>query len=101
MGEKLYNVKSESLAKRRELLVAQAAAQRLLLTEYIETLRAPIALADRGLAAMCYIKRHPILTAVASLGMFKIVRSTRAIKWFQNGWMLWQVVRKLRSKPAI
>ena len=101
MSEKLCSLKSVNLAKRREHLVAQAAEQRLFLAQQIETWRAPLALADRGLAAVRYIKRHPICAAGASLGLFTAMRSSRASRWFQRGWMAWQVVRKLGGKSAI
>jgi YqjK-like protein len=92
MSEKLLN-----LAERREHLVSQAAEQRLLLAQNVETWRAPIALVDRGLAAVSYIKRHPISAAGASLGLLTVIRSHRANKWFQRGWLVWQVVRGLRE----
>jgi hypothetical protein len=70
------NKKLRNLAERRESLVAEAAAQRLLIAQNIETWRTPLGLADRGLAAVSYIKSHPV--------------------W--RGWIVWQVVRKLRNK---
>jgi hypothetical protein len=91
------NKKLRNLAERRESLVAEAAAQRLLIAQNIETWRAPLTLADRGLAAVSYIKSHPICAAGASLGLLTVMRSSRASKWFQRGWLMWQVVRKLRG----
>ena len=92
------NKKLRNLAERRESLVAKAAAQRLLIAQNIETLRAPLALADRGLAAVSYIKCHPVWTAGASLGLLALTRSSRSVQWFQRGWTVWQVVRKLIKK---
>jgi hypothetical protein len=82
------NKKLRNLDKRRESLIVEAAAQRLLITQNIETWRTPLALADRGLAAMSYIKSHPIYAAGASLGFFTVIRSSRAGKWFQRGWIV-------------
>jgi YqjK-like protein len=95
MSEKLRN-----LAERREHLVSQAAEQRLLLAQNVETWRAPIALVDRGLAAVSYIKRHPISAVSASLGLFIVMRSSSTTKWFQRGWLVWQVVRRLGGNHA-
>lgn len=92
------NKKLRNLAERRESLIAEAAAQRLLIAQNIETWRSPLALADRGLAAVSYIKNHPVWTAGASLGLFTAMRSSRTGKWLQRGWIVWQVVRKLSSK---
>jgi YqjK-like protein len=91
------NKKLRNLAERRETLVAEAAAQRLLMAQNVETWRKPLAIADRGLAAVSYIKSHPILTAGTSLGLFTVMRSSSASKWFQRGWLVWQVVRRLRG----
>jgi hypothetical protein len=92
------NKKLRNLAERRESLVAEAAAQRLLIAQNIETWRTPLGLADRGLAAVSYIKSHPVWTAGASMGLLTAMQSSRAGKWLQRGWIVWQVVRKLRNK---
>jgi YqjK-like protein len=92
MSKKLRN-----LAARREYLVAEASAQRLMLAENVETWRTPLALADRGLAIVHYIKRHPISAAGAGLGLLTVMQSSRASTWFQRGWLVWQVVRRLRG----
>lgn len=92
------NKKLRNLAERRESLVAEAAAQRLLMAQNIETWRKPLAIADRGVAAVSYIKSHPVLAASASLGLLAVTRSSRAVQWFQRGWIVWQVVRKLSNK---
>jgi hypothetical protein len=96
MSNKLRN-----LAKSREHLVADAATQRLLLSQNIETLRAPLVLADRGLAAVRYIKSHPIWVAGAGVGVLTIVRPSRIGKRFQSALLVWQVVCRLRCKSSI
>jgi YqjK-like protein len=92
------NKKLRNLAERRESLVAEAAAQRLLIAQNIETWRAPLTLADRGLAAVSYIRSHPVWAAGASLGLLTAMRLSLAGKWLQRGWIVWQVVRKLNKK---
>jgi hypothetical protein len=93
MNEKLRN-----LVERRKSLIAEAAAQRLLMAQNIEAWRSPLDLADRGLAAVSYIKSHPVWTAAASLGLLSAMRSSRTGKWLQRGWIAWQVLRKLSNK---
>jgi hypothetical protein len=93
MSEKSHKLKG--IAERREYLVMQIAAQRLLIAQNIEVWREPLALADRGLSVICYIKRHPILAACSSLSIFSMIRNNRAIKWVQNGWMAWKILRRL------
>ena len=96
MSNKLRN-----LAKSREDLVAEAAAQRLLLSQNIETLRAPLFLADRGLAAVRYIKSYPIWVSGAGVGLLTIARPSHIGKWFQSTLLVWQVVRRLSGKTSI
>ncbi len=48
------------LAERREHLIARVAAQRVALADVIEPWRAPLALADQGLFALRFLKRHPV-----------------------------------------
>jgi len=98
MSNKLRN-----LAERREHLITEAAKQRLMLSQNIETLRAPLVLADRGLAAVCYIKSHPMWVAGvgAGVGLLTIVRPSRIGKWFQSGLLMWQVLRRLSGRSSI
>jgi YqjK-like protein len=53
------NKKLIRLAERRERLVTRAAEQRVALAQNIEPYRMPLALADRGIYALRYIKSHP------------------------------------------
>jgi hypothetical protein len=92
MSKKLRN-----LAERRKHLVAETSEQRLILAQNVEIWRAPLALADRGLAAVSYIKSHPIWASGITLGLLTAMRSCHAGKWFQRGWIVWQATRKLRG----
>ena len=58
----------ETLAARRQRLIAQAASQRAALSQQIEPWRARLAVADRGVAVVRTAGRHPLLlTGVAVL----------------------------------
>ncbi len=90
------NAKLSRLAKRREHLIAQAAAQRILLAQDIESWRTPLAFADLGLDVLRGIKRHPVWM-VGGVAMLAALRLNRAGKWLRRGWITWQVVQKLRG----
>lgn len=85
------------LAERRELLVAQAAAQRIALAQNIEPWRAPLARVDQGLTALRFVRNHPA-TLVAGGILFAALRFRRAGKWLQLGWVMWQMRHKLHGK---
>jgi len=90
------NEKLTRLAERRAHLVEQAAAQRTALAQTIAPWRAPLALADQGLAALRFAKRHPALM-VGTAVVFAAMWPRRAGKWLRRGWVTWQVLRKLRG----
>jgi hypothetical protein len=90
------NDKLIRLAERRERLVAQAAAQRMALAQSIEPWRTPMALADQGLAALRFIKRHPAWIAGGGV-LLAALRPRRVGKWLRRGWITWLIMRKLRG----
>jgi hypothetical protein len=90
--------KLTSLAKRREHLIAEASAQRLILAQHIEPLRATLGLADRGLAAVSYVKSHPVRAASVGIALLTAIRPNRAVKWLRRGWLAWQVLRRFQTK---
>jgi len=91
------NKKRILLAERRERLVAQAAAQRMALAQSIEPWRIPLARADRGLAALRYIKSHPAW-AVGAVVLLAALRPGRVGKWLGRGWVTWQMMHKPRGR---
>lgn len=84
------------LAERRRHLVAQASAQRMALAQNMAVWHRPLALADTGLAALRFIKSHPVWIAGGSL-LLSSLRPGGLGKWLRRGWLTWQVIRKLRS----
>lgn len=85
------------LAERRERLVAQAAAQRRTLALDIEPWRIPLALADQGLTALRYIKRHPEWI-IGGIVLLAALRPRHVGKWLGRGWVSWQLVHRLRGR---
>jgi hypothetical protein len=92
MNEKLIR-----LAERRERLVAQAAAQRMALAQYIEPWRIPLARADLGLAALRFIKSHPAWLVGGGV-LLAALRPGRVGKWLRRGWVTWQILHQLRGR---
>jgi hypothetical protein len=86
------NRKLAQLAKRRQLLVAQAAAQRTQLTQDMAPWHARLALADRVVNVVQYVKHHPAMMLGAAL-LLAALLPRRAGKWLQRGWLAWQLAR--------
>jgi hypothetical protein len=91
------NVKLAKLEQRRQQLLAQSARQRALIVQHIEPWRTPLALADRGLSVVNYVKQHPVFM-VGALSLLGLMRLTRAGKWLQGGWLVVQVARSWITK---
>ena len=85
------------LAERRKLLIAQAEAQRALLTYNLMPWRERLSLADRGIAAVRYVRSHPALIVGAVL-LVTALRPRRAGTWLQRGLLAWQIGRRLRIR---
>lgn len=90
------NKKLARLAQRRELLIADAAAQRLALREHISPLKSTLSHADRGLSILRYVKQRPIVAMVAT-ALFGILKPTRFGSWLQRGWGTVLILRNLRK----
>lgn len=93
--------KLAQLAARRESLVARVEEQRNILGENIEPWRIPLSRVDQGLEVVRYIRRHPVLLVGGGL-LVAALPLGRAGKWASRGWMVWQMINKLRAptKPT-
>lgn len=87
------NKKLAILAERRRQLTEQAASQRAALVAHIEPWRTPLALADSGLAAIHYVKRHPVLM-IGAVAFLAVLRRYPGGKWLQRGWAMYELGRK-------
>lgn len=85
------------LAERRNQLVTQAAAQRTALAHDLEPWRARLTLADQGIAAIQYVRRHPALWVGAAF-LLAVVSPRRVGIWLQRGWVAWQIGRRVRGR---
>lgn len=92
MNDKLIH-----LAKRRERLIANAEAQRTALAQNVESWRRPLMLADQGLAAIRFVKRHPFWTG-SVVFLLTALRPGRIGEKLRRGWIAWQVIRKLLGR---
>lgn len=90
------NKKLALLAERRQQLILQAAEQRAELAQNFAPLHSSIALAETGLAAFSYIKKHPVLM-LGGTTLIALLRPTRLGKWLQRGWVAFEIARHLQS----
>ena len=85
------------LAERKASLVAKIGHQRTELAMAFAPWHGPLAVVDKGLLAVHYLKRHPAL--LAGLVLFTMVlRPKVAFRWFQRGWLAWKMALTVRRK---
>jgi hypothetical protein len=82
------------LISHREMLIAQAAAERHTLAQCLQPWRPRLAIADRGLAILRYASRHPVLLVTITLTIAAL-RPQRAGAWLKRGWIMWQLSRRI------
>ena len=77
---------------RREHLLAKAAAQREEVALLLEPWRAPLAVADKGVAVAAYVRAHPSIVVVAVAALVAI-SPKRAFRWARRAFALWRGYR--------
>lgn len=85
------------LAERRANLIARVAAQRAALADSVEPWRAPLALADQGVSALRFLKRHPVWIVGSGI-LLVTFRLGGSMKWLRRAWVTWQVARRLLGR---
>ena len=86
----------EQITRHRAELVSRAARQRDDIASAFDTLRTPLAVADKGVAAVAYVKSHPGI-AVAAVVAAAVISPRRTLRWAQRALIVWRGARWLRS----
>jgi YqjK-like protein len=86
MNEKMFELKQS-----RGELLARIAAQREQMTEIGMHWRIPLALADEGVAAVRFLRCHPLL--VAGVVAFSVIRHRGAAGLVSGVWLVWKGYR--------
>lgn len=86
--------KQTLLLQKREDLINRSAQQRLALRRDIEPWRVPMALTDRSITALRYVRRHP-QWMVGIVIVLTLARPARAWKWLERGLIVWQMAKSL------
>ena len=97
----IYTERLNEIARRREGLIATSARERAALAAEFDDWQKPIDAIDHGVAAVRFLKAHPILVTgaiviVAALGRRHLVR------WAGRGLIVWRTWRALQQlMPAL
>jgi len=89
------NAKLIELAERRKILVARAATQRAELSQALAPWREALAVVDRGLVAVRYIRSYAALLAGVAAFVAPL-RPLRLARWLRRGWLVWSMARVVK-----
>lgn len=81
--------------QRRSELLARIAAQREQIAEVGARWKAPLALADQGLAVVRFLRSHPVL--VAGVVALLVIRRRGVVGLLKGGWRVWKGYRYLAA----
>lgn len=87
-----------AIMQRRGELLARIAAQREQVAEAGARWRAPLALADQGLAVARFLRARPVL--VATLAALLVIRRRGVMGLIGGGWKVWKGYRYLAAFSA-
>lgn len=85
------NERMLELRQRRGELLARIAVQRGQLVEVISRGEVPLALADQGVAAVRFLRGHPLL--VGGIAALLVWRRNGMAGLFRRSWLLWKGYR--------
>lgn len=77
---------------RRAHLLARAAAERRNVSARLALWEAPLAVADKSVAAARYLRRHPAIV-VAAVALLVLLKPRRAIAWTRRALVAWRTWR--------
>ena len=86
------------IMQRRGELLARIAAQREQVAEAGARWKAPLALADRGLAAARFLRARPLL--VAGIAALFVIRRRGAAGMVTGAWRMWKLYKSAVSFSA-
>ena len=90
------NPKNVELALKRQRLQLQAAAQRVMIMQAIESAAPAFGAAEKVRAGWRWAKTHP--EWLAGIGVALLVARPRAFfRWAKRGFFAWQSLRRLRN----
>lgn len=92
---------ARELAQRRERLLLRSTELRIELARQTGVLDGPLALADRAVAAVRWLRANPLYPAAGGVALL-LLRPRRALRWATRAWWAWGLYQRAqRSGRAI
>jgi hypothetical protein len=94
------SARAVEIAKQRDALIAQCAAQREAIAAHTRGLAAPLRVADRVGDAFGYLRKHPIVIG-ASMAALAVTQRRGIVKWGQRAFFAWRAWNALRNRRGV
>jgi len=91
-----YHGQMIEVMRERERLLARCNAQRGEIAALVGQLEGPLAIADRAIAGINYLRQHPLILGVL-VAVLAIVQRRGWWGWAQRGFVLWRAYRAFRD----
>lgn len=91
-----YHGQMIEVMRERERLLARCHAQRGEIAALVVQLEGPIAIADRVIAGINYLRQHPLILGVL-VAALAVVQRRGWWGWAQRGFVLWRAYRAFRD----
>jgi hypothetical protein len=91
------NEKLRELAKRKAVLVSNAAIQRNELALALAPWRKSLSFLDQGVAVLRQLGRHPVVL-FGLVACTVALRPKRVFGWVRGGWLLWRMVIAMKQR---
>lgn len=88
-----------AIARRKERLVARSEAQRAVIDASLRQLQGPIAVVDRGLEVVRFLRAHPLVVAVAMTTLV-VFRGRSLLSLAGRAFSMWRLWRTLSAWAA-
>jgi len=87
------------ITRRRAALVAQAAAQRKEICQWVQPWQMPVAFVDRGIELVRRVRAHPLAIFMGVLLLFRLGTGRWSV-WAGRAWTGWQIYQSLQERPS-
>ena len=91
-----YHGRMIEVMRQRERLLARCNAQRGEIAALARQLEGPLAIVDRVIASINYLRQHPVVLGVL-VALLAIVQRRGWWGWAQRGFVLWRAYRAFRN----
>ncbi len=94
-----YREQMAEIMRQRERLLVRCEAQRVEISALVSRWEKPLALADRAIAAVGYLREHPVVLG-SLVALLAVIQRRGWWLWARRGYLLWRSYVAFRDSDA-